>query len=288
MDFINAKELLKICNTQNISISKAMQARELSTTALPQEEILAKMTRAYEIMKGSIAESLSTSRRSMGGLIGGEALKLKSFAKNSKSICGTPTSKAIMYAMGVLEVNASMGLVVAAPTGGSSGVIPGVFAAFQEEFGLEDEIMVQGLFNAAAIGYIITRNGSVSGAEAGCQAEVGSAAAMAAAAVTELAGGCPETCLNAASFALSNLMGLVCDPIGGLVEEPCQKRNAIGASNALICAEMALAGIKSIIPFDEMVECMLKVGASLPCELRETAMGGMAIAPSAPKFDYGI
>ena len=205
--------------------------------------------------------------------------------KSSKSICGVPTSKAIMYAMGVLEVNASMGLVVAAPTGGSSGVIPGVFAAVSEEFGFDEDAIVNALFNAAAVGYIITRNASVSGAEAGCQAEVGSAAAMAASAVTQLMGGIPAQCLCAAGIALSNLMGLVCDPIGGLVEEPCQKRNAIGAANALICAEMALAGIKSIIPFDEMVECMLKVGIALPCELRETARGGIAVAPSAPKFD---
>lgn len=182
--------------------------------------------------------------------------------------------------MAVLEVNASMGLIVAAPTAGSSGVLPGVLLALQEEKQLRDERIHHGLLNASAVGYILMRNASVSGAEAGCQAEVGAASAMAASAVVEIMGGTPEMSLQAASLAMSNLLGLVCDPIAGLVEAPCQSRNSIGASNAITCAELALAGVTHPIPFDEMAEAMYRVGKSIPFELRETAMGGCAGTPT--------
>ena len=182
--------------------------------------------------------------------------------------------------MAVLEVNASMGLIVAAPTAGSAGVLPGVLLALQDEQNLADETLHKGLLNASAIGYLLMRNASVAGAEAGCQAEVGAASAMAASAIVEMMGGTPEMCLTAATFALSNLLGLVCDPIAGLVESPCQSRNAIGVSNAITSAELALSGISHPIPFDEMAEAMLRVGRSLPFELRETAMGGCAGTPT--------
>ena len=155
-------------------------------------------------------------------------------------------------------------------------MVPGVLLALQEEKGFTDEQMVDALFHTAAIGYLMMRNASVAGAEAGCQAEVGAASAMAAAGVVEMFGGTPKQCLDAGSLALSNLLGLVCDPIAGLVEAPCQNRNSIGAANALICAQQALAGLKALIPFDEMVEAMYHVGRSLPFELRESALGGCA------------
>ena len=183
--------------------------------------------------------------------------------------------------MGVLEVNASMGLIVAAPTAGSSGVIPGVFCALQEEYDFSDEQIVKALFTTGAIGYLITRNATVAGAEGGCQAEIGAAAAMAAGGAVELFGGTPAQVLSAASSVIGTMLGLVCDPIGGLVEAPCQKRNAVGASNALVCAEMTLAGVDNLIPFDEMVDVLYKVGRSLPYELRETALGGIAATPTA-------
>ncbi len=173
-----------------------------------------------------------------------------------------------------------MGLIVAAPTAGASGVIPAVFVAMQEEKNFSEQEMIRALFNAGAIGYIITRNATVSGAEGGCQAEVGSASAMAASAVVELMGGSASQCLEAASTALANILGLVCDPIAGLVEAPCQKRNSMGASNALISAEITLCGVGNHIPFDETVEAMLKVGRSMPFELRETALGGLAATPT--------
>ena len=183
--------------------------------------------------------------------------------------------------MAVLEVNATMGLIVAAPTAGSAGVLPGVLLALQEYRNLSDEAICSAIVHASAIGYILMRNASVSGAEAGCQAEVGAASAMAASAVVELMGGTPEMSLHAASIALSNLLGMVCDPIAGLVEAPCQSRNSIGAANAITCAQLALAGVTHPIPFDEMAEAMYRVGKSIPFELRETAMGGNAGTPTA-------
>ena len=281
MNFNNGEALISLCKENNIPISEAMIQREMEMSEMNRDNTIDKMNRSYQIMKKAVHTPLKKDLKSMGGLIGGEAKLLQNHRINSNTACGSLVSKAIAYAMGVLEVNSSMGLIVAAPTAGSSGVIPGAFAALQEEYGYSDEDMVKALFHAGAIGYIISRNGTVAGAEGGCQAEVGSASAMAASAVTELMGGTPKQCLGAASFALSNLLGLVCDPVAGLVESPCQSRNAIGVSNALISAEIALSGIKFLIPFDEMVDAMYHVGRSLPFELRESALGGCAAAPSA-------
>ena len=220
-------------------------------------------------MKNSVAESLDPKKETKGKIIGGEAKQINEFRKKGKSICGNLISKVIAYSMGVLEVNASMGLIVASPTAGSSGVFPGVFVALQEEFEFSDKQIVQALSNAGAVGAIISRNATVSGAEGGCQAEIGSASAMTASAVCELFGGSPVQCLDAASFALANILGLVCDPIAGLVECPCQSRNAAGATGALVAAEIVLAGVEKTIRFDEMVEVMFDVGKRLPPELRE-------------------
>lgn len=280
MDFINGVELIDRCSEKKVKISEAMIDREMTLFHLERAIVMSRMAHSYDIMKKAVQRALNEELSSIGGLIGGESKKI--YTRNSKgqSICGEILSKAICYAVGVLEVSSSMGLIVAAPTAGSSGVIPGVFLAIQEAFDLSDETMVSALFNAGAVGYLITTNATVSGAEAGCQAEVGAASAMAASAVCELMGGTTAQCLDAASTALTNVLGLVCDPIAGLVEAPCQKRNAMGVSNALISAEMTLCGIHHIIPFDETVEAMYKVGKSMPVELRETAMGGMAATPT--------
>ncbi|MPW24395.1 L-serine ammonia-lyase, iron-sulfur-dependent, subunit alpha [Alkalibaculum sp. M08DMB] len=284
MDFTNAQGLLKICKDKRISISKAMINREVEIIMAQEKEVIEKLAYTFQIMKEAINKALTQKIVSMGGLIGGEAIKINARRINSDPVCGKIISKAISYAMGVLEVNSSMGLIVAAPTAGSSGVIPGVFVAIQEEYGCSDEEMVDALLNAGAIGYLITRNATVSGAEGGCQAEVGSASAMAASAITQIMGGTPEQCLSAASTAIINTLGLICDPIAGLVEAPCQKRNAMGASNALISSEISLCGIMSIIPFDEVISTMYNVGKSLPRELRETALGGIAATPTACKM----
>ena len=281
MNFTNGAQLLEYCEKNNKKISEAMFERETTHLEADPERTMEKMRKAYSIMKGSVKKPMEEDIISMGGMIGGESKKLHTLRNEGKNLCGSLVSKAIAYAMGVLEVNASMGLIVAAPTAGSSGVIPGVLCSVQEEYGFSDEEIVQALFNAGGIGYLITRNATTAGAEGGCQAEVGSASAMAASAVVELFGGTPRQCMDAASLAIVNILGLVCDPIGGLVENPCQNRNAMGASNALVAAELVLAGIKSITPIDETIEVMYAVGKSIPSELRETSMGGLAVAKSA-------
>ncbi len=281
MDFKNAKELLELCQKQNLPISEIMLQREMTEGEMPEEEARSRMARALEIMKESAHTPIQTPVRSMGGLIGGEAGKLASHQAVGRGICGDVLEKAITYAVAVLETNASMGLIVAAPTAGSAGVVPGLFLALQECHSFSDEDLIKALFNAGAIGYLAMRNATVAGAVGGCQAEVGIASAMAASAAVELFGGSPKQCLDAATIVLMNMLGLVCDPVGGLVEYPCQNRNAAGVANALIAAEMALAGLTQLIPFDEMLETMYTVGKRLPAELRETAMGGCATAPSA-------
>ncbi|WP_317367113.1 L-serine ammonia-lyase, iron-sulfur-dependent, subunit alpha [uncultured Tyzzerella sp.] len=280
MNFNYAKELLDLCEKNNLPISEVMIRRELANTDTTREEIIQKMTKSLNIMKDAIKTPLETTVKTMGGLIGGEEKKLIDRLKEGKTLSGSLTTKALAYALGVLEVNTSMGIIVAAPTAGAAGVLPGLLLALKEEFNLSDECVLNGLFNASAIGYLLMRNASVAGAEAGCQAEVGSASAMAAAAAVEMMGGSPQQCMYAASTALQNLLGLVCDPVAGLVEVPCQARNGIGTTNALICAEMALAGISNIIPLDEMIECMYSVGKNMPSELRETALGGCAKTPT--------
>lgn len=281
MDFKNAKELLELCQQNNMKISAVMRQREIELTDKSVDEVNARMMKAFGIMQASAESSIKENLKSMGGLIGGEAKKLDAHRAKGKNICGDVLSKAIMYAMGILEVNATMGVIVAAPTAGSCGVVPGLLLALQEEYKISDERIIDALFNAGAIGYLAMRNATVAGAVGGCQAEVGVASAMAASAAVELMGGSPQMCLAAASTVLQNMLGLVCDPVGGLVEYPCQNRNAAGVANALIAAEIALAGIKQLIPFDEMLDTMYAVGKKIPMELRETAMGGCATTPSA-------
>lgn len=288
MDFYNGKDLLKKCQETNAPISDMMKLRETTAGSLSIEEVDAKLKKALSIMKQSATKPLANPGKSIGGLIGGEAKLVSDHGKTSECVTGSMLSKAISYSMAVLEVNASMGLIVAAPTAGSSGVVPGVLLALADEHNIDDETLCKGLVNASAIGYLLMRNASVSGAEAGCQAEVGAASAMAASAIVEIMGGTPEMCLDAATFALSNLLGLVCDPIAGLVESPCQSRNAIGVANAITSAELVLSGVKHYIPFDEMADAMLRVGRSLPFELRETAMGGCAGTPTGCSLGCGI
>lgn len=288
MDFISGETLLEICRKEQKPISEIMRQREITCGSLTEQQVTEKLKEVLRIMKEGVKEPLEHPKKSIGGLIGGEAKLVSDHEKEADSICGTVLSRAIAYSMAVLEVNASMGLIVAAPTAGSSGVLPGVLLAVRDVKNLNDETLYKGLLNASAIGYILMRNASVSGAEAGCQAEVGAASAMAASAVVEMMGGTPEMCLDAASTALSSLLGLVCDPIAGLVESPCQSRNAVGVANAITCAEIALSGVKNVIPFDEMAEAMYRVGKSLPFELRETAMGGCAGTPTGCRLGCEI
>lgn len=281
MDFKNAKELLALCQKKKLPISEVMRQREILLGETTAEIVDQRIDRVLEIMKDAAFSPIKDPVISMGGLIGGEARKLCEFHDLGKSLCGNVLGKGITYAMATLETNASMGLIVASPTAGSAGIVPGMMLALQEVYGFSDKKIRQALFNAGAIGYLAMRNATVAGAVGGCQAEVGIASAMAASAAVELLGGTPLQCTYAASTVLMNMLGLVCDPVGGLVEYPCQNRNAAGVSNALIAAEMSLAGIPQFIPLDEMIDAMYTVGKKLPAELRETALGGCAATPSA-------
>lgn len=280
MDFKNARELLDLCNNNQMQISDVMKQRECSLGETTMDTICHRMRKVLEVMRKSASAAVKNPRKSMGGLIGGEAGKLNAHHAKGKDICGTVLGRGITYAMGVLEVNASMGLIVAAPTAGSSGIVPGLLLALQDEYHISDERLVDALFNAGAIGYLAMRNATVAGAVGGCQAEVGVASAMAASVAVELMGGTPKQCMNAAGTVLMNMLGLVCDPVGGLVEYPCQSRNAAGVANALTAAEIALSGIDQLIPLDEMIAAMYTVGKRMPAELRETALGGCAATPA--------
>lgn len=281
MDFKSAKELLMLCQQEQCLISEIMRRRECILGETTRDMVDHRMARALEIMRNSATQPLKSPTKSMGGLIGGEAKKLSAHAAKGKAICGDVLVKAMTYAVAVLEVNASMGLIVAAPTAGSAGVVPGLLLALQDCYKISDARLIDALFNAGAIGYLAMRNATVAGAVGGCQAEIGVAAAMAASATVELMGGTPEQSLDAGSTVLMNMLGLVCDPVGGLVEYPCQNRNAAGVANALIAAELSLSGVHQLIPFDEMLATMYAVGRRIPIELRETALGGCAVTPSA-------
>jgi len=280
--FSKQDELLALCKAHDAPISEIMIRRELELGNMTRDEIMAEMRLNIDTMRESIRVGLTEDQRTISGLMGGDAELLELYA--AKSHMGERMARIVAASMAVLEVNASMGKIVAAPTAGASGILPGVLIVCAEYNNWDDETIEKGLFCAGAIGMMIMENASMSGAEGGCQAETGSGAAMAAAALTELSGGSPAMALHAAAISLKNVMGLVCDPVAGLVECPCIKRNAIGAANAVMSADMALAGIKSIIPFDEVVLTMKSVGRQIVPDLRETAKGGLAATPTARRI----
>ncbi|MBR6636203.1 MAG: L-serine ammonia-lyase, iron-sulfur-dependent, subunit alpha [Phascolarctobacterium sp.] len=254
-------------------------AKELECS---KEELLAKMEAMLEVIKESIDFGL-TGVRSHSGLTGGAAKRLleASEQKQFNNILGDKAKDAMVYAMAVAEANAAMGRIVAAPTAGASGVLPGVFFALKKHYNLSDQVLAEGLVVAGGIGLVIADRASLAGATGGCQAECGSAAAMAAGAAVAMLGGSPAQIGHAVSIVFKNVLGLVCDPVAGLVEVPCIKRNGSCALQALAAAELALAGIESFIPADEAIDAMKSVGDSLPCALKETAGGGMATTPTA-------
>ena len=289
-DFVSGSELLTRCAQERASIAQTFRRREEALAALNGSDaaIDAYLDRVLDVMRDAAHAPLDHGTPSIGGLIGGEA-----HAIIASTEAGVPTLldplgiTATAFALATLETNASMGRIVATPTAGSAGVVPAVLLALEERRGFTQEQLREGLLTAAAVGYLVARNASVSGAEGGCQAEVGTACAMAAAAAVEMCGGTPEQALSAASNALTSLMGLVCDPVGGLVEVPCQKRNATAAITSLVSAQIAFAGIENLVDFDETVAAMDAVGRALPFELRESALGGIAAAPSACAFCAG-
>ena len=257
------------------------QARQMEQ---PQEELFEQMRASLQVMAEAAAKGLSAVSKSASGLSGGDANKMRRAVEAGRTLSGKVLSEILAKALAIAEVNACMGRIVAAPTAGSCGIIPAVLLTLQEENDLSEERVVMSLFTAAGLGMVIARKASISGAEGGCQAECGSAAAMAAAAAVELMGGTPQMCAHACAMALKSVLGLVCDPVAGLVEVPCVKRNASGAANALIAAEMALAGIESTIPVDEVIGAMKAIGDAMPKTLKETAEGGLADTPTAKKI----
>jgi len=274
------KDLSVRCKDERLSIGQLMLQDQSAESGYPPPEEFAKMADYYGIMKESVKKGLTENTISRSGLTGLDAQRLMSWRAEGNASLGHESSLAMAYALAVSEVNASMGRIIATPTAGSCGIIPGVFVSCQERYGWEDEHMVYGLFSAGAIGYVIANNSFVSGAEGGCQAEVGSAVGMAAGSLVELRGGTPDQAIHAVGLALMNSLGLICDPVGGLVEIPCIVRNGFGAVQALAAADMAMAGMRSAIPTDEVIQVMYEVGSSMPEAHRETAKGGLAATPT--------
>ena len=278
------EELVNTANEEGTTISEITLMDQAFSMECSQEQIIERMAFQYEVMKSAVENGLNPNIRSTSGLTGGDAYRLKVVRDEEKTLCGSFFSGALMRAVSVAEVNASMGRIVASPTAGSCGILPGAIITMQKERNLSDDVCVKALLTASAIGMVIAKNASLSGAEGGCQAECGSAAAMAAGALVELAGGTPEQISNAVAIALKNILGLVCDPVAGLVEIPCIKRNAAGVANAIVAAEMALADIKSAIPADEVIMAMKQVGDKMSSSLKETAEGGLAKTPTAERL----
>lgn len=278
--FKSGKSLLKYCQENKVSISQATLSHEKEFNSLDEDTILEEFRKMYGVMKESSTRGLDETISTMSGIIVGNAKKLEDYRKKGKFLSSNHTIESMARAFSVLEVNGSMGKIVASPTAGASGILPAALVTAQNKFDFTDDQIVRSMVTCAAIGGIIATNATISGAEGGCQAETGSASAMAAAGLVELMEGSVEEAFHAASFAIIHVLGLVCDPIGGLVEFPCALRNASGVNNAVISADLALAGVESIIPFDEVVSSMFEVGNCMPSTLRETALGGLAASPT--------
>lgn len=281
MMYQSVKDLVQTAETQRKPLSELVIAAECHESGLNREEVWQRMRANLLTMRAAIKQGENElGVRSKTGLTGGEAIKLKKYRAKGKTLSGDVMMAAVENAIATNEVNAAMGVICATPTAGSSGTLPGALFMLEQRLGLNEDQMIRFLFTAGGLGLIIANHAGIAGATGGCQEEVGSASAMAAAAAVEAAGGTPEQSSQALAIALSNLLGLVCDPIAGLVEIPCVKRNAIGAGNALIAADMALAGCTSMIPADECISALDKVGRSMPVELRETGLGGLAGTPT--------
>lgn len=277
----SVKDLVRTAEIQQKALSELVIEAECHESGSNRKEVWQRMRSNLLTMRAAIKQGENElGVRSKTGLTGGEAIKLKKYRAKGKTLSGDVMMAAVENAIATNEVNAAMGVICATPTAGSSGTLPGALFMLEQRLGLSEDQMIRFLFTAGGLGLIIANHAGIAGATGGCQEEVGSASAMAAAAAVEAAGGSPEQSSQALAIALSNLLGLVCDPIAGLVEIPCVKRNAIGAGNALIAADMALAGCTSIIPADECISALDKVGRSMSVDLRETGLGGLAGTPT--------
>ncbi|WP_010237536.1 L-serine ammonia-lyase, iron-sulfur-dependent, subunit alpha [Clostridium arbusti] len=283
--FVNTgKELIDICSSKNIPIWKYTLLEEIEKSGETENIILNRLKRSLNVMREAAEYGLTHEVSSVSGLIGKDAVKVYKYAKNNDTICGNFLVMAMARALSCSEVNAAMGKIVAAPTAGSCGILPAVIITTGEKYNKSEEELVRALLTASGIGIIIAKNATLAGAEGGCQAECGSASAMASGAIVEMLGGSPKEALDASAIVIKNILGLVCDPIAGLVEVPCAKRNIGGTVSALSTADLVLSGVESKIPFDDCVDAMYKIGKQMPCELRETAMGGLAITKTGMKL----
>lgn len=287
--YASIEELVSDATIKNLPISELVIQAECKDMNVSRNDVWRKMKHNLDTMRLAVSRGAhGIGVYSKTGLTGGDAVKIKDYRKSRKTLSGDMIMSAVQSAIATNEVNAAMGVVCATPTAGSSGTLPGVLFTLEKRLGLDEEQMVRFLFTAGGFGMVIANNACIAGATGGCQAEVGSASGMGAAAAVEVAGGTPKQSANAMAIAISNLLGLVCDPIAGLVEVPCINRNAIGSSNALMSADMALAGCESMIPADEVISAMDKVGKNMPESLRETGIGGLAGTPTGQEIRMRI
>ena len=277
----NLQELLNIATEREVPLWKIILENEMKLSQMTEDEVFVNLSRRYKVMEASAHKAMEQNLHVKGSLINGLAYSQNQYAKEGNTLSGELINHVMALALSSSEVNVAMGKICAAPTAGSCGILPAVLIGVKEVKNLSEREVLQGLLTASGVGAIVVKNATVAGAEGGCQAECGVAAAMAAAAAVEMSGGSAQMALHAFSLVIINVMGLVCDPIAGLVQVPCAQRNASQAVNAIICADMALAGMKCIVPADEVVEAMYQVGKQLPSELRETALGGLAVTPTA-------
>ena len=285
--FGTVKELVALAESQQKPISEIMIEQEMLVTKRSREDIIAQMDNNLTVMENAIDRGLQ-GVQSTSGLTGGDAVLLQNYIATGKGLSGDLLLDAVSKAVATNEVNAAMGTICATPTAGAAGIVPGTLFAVKNKLNPTREQMINYLFTSGAFGFIVANNASISGAAGGCQAETGSAGSMAAAAIVEMAGGTPQQSAEAFSIVMKNMLGLVCDPVAGLVEVPCVKRNAMGAAKALVGADMALAGVVSRIPTDEVIEAMHKIGQSMPSALRETAKGGLAATPTGKALEAEI
>jgi len=285
LEYQSVAEIVREAEEMGLTIGELVlrdQAAAMETTT---EVLMQKMTDRFDVMMESVRRGGEKDQRSMSGLTGGDGYRMSDYAgRTGGGLCGSFLTGAMARALSVASWNASMGRIVAAPTAGSCGILPGCLVSLYEEKQIPKEKVVLANFTAGGLGMVIAQRACLSGAQGGCQAECGSAAGMAAAAVTELMGGTPQMCADACAMALVSQMGLVCDPVAGLVEIPCIKRNVSGVMIAFSSADMALAGIQPKIPVDECIDAMREVGEALPGALKETAIGGLAATPTAQKL----
>jgi len=283
MQIQSMKELIEACEKEQKTIGEIMLMMEAAKSGRDQETIMSMMEERLIKMKEAVDTGIKDTSAAPSGISGGDAVKMHDYVQQGKSLSGDYISSAMSFSLATSENNARMGIIVATPTAGAAGILPGVLFSLHKNDGTPFKDLVMGLFTASMLGYVIANRSFISGAAGGCQAEVGSATAMAAGTIVELKGGTPRQAVNATAIAMKSLLGLVCDPVGGLVEVPCIKRNVIGTAIAFSAADMSLAGIESRIPCDEVIEAMYKVGKEMPRTLRETALGGLAMTETGKK-----